>query len=64
MARVTDHAARRTKERLGISKDGQILMQTTDESRRYSPHIEAQLQEAGYVIYVDGKRLKKKQRRE
>lgn len=42
-----------------VRKDGQVYMQTTDEKCRYSPEIEASMQEAGYEIYIDGKRLKK-----
>ena len=43
-----------------VRKDGQTLMQTTDEKCRYSPETEASMQEAGYEIYIDGKRLKRR----
>ena len=37
-------------------------MSTTHEICRYPPEIEASIQNAGYVIYVDGKRLAKGKR--
>lgn len=42
-----------------VRRNGQPLMQTTHEKCRYSPETEASMQEAGYEIYIDGKRLKK-----
>lgn len=42
-----------------VRKSGQVYMQTTDERCRYPAKVEAAIQQAGYEIYIDGKRLKK-----
>lgn len=42
-----------------VRRGGKPFMQTTHEKCRYSPEIEASMQEARYEIYIDGKRLKK-----
>lgn len=46
-------------KRYEVRKDGKVYMSTTYEQYRYPPEIEASIQAAGYVIYVDGKRLAK-----
>lgn len=40
-----------------VRKGGRVYM--TSDSFRYPPDVEASIQEAGYDIYIDGKRLKK-----
>lgn len=42
-----------------VRKDGKVYMSTTYEKYRYPPEVEASIQAAGYVIYIDGKRLAK-----
>lgn len=42
-----------------VRKDGKVYMSTTYERCRYTPEREASIQAAGYVIYIDGKRLAK-----
>lgn len=42
-----------------VRKAGQVYMQTSDECCRYPARIEAEMQKAGYEIYIDGKKLKK-----
>lgn len=42
-----------------VRKDGKVYMSTTYERYRYPPAVEASIQNAGYVIYIDGKRLAK-----
>lgn len=42
-----------------VRKNGVVYMSTRYEQYRYPPSVEASIQAAGYVIYVDGKRLAK-----
>lgn len=42
-----------------VHLSGQVYMQTTDEGCRYPARIEAEMLQAGYEIYIDGKRIKK-----
>lgn len=42
-----------------VRKNGVVYMSTEYEQYRYPPSVEASIQAAGYVIYVDGKRLAK-----
>lgn len=46
-------------KRYEVRKDGKVYMSTAYEQYRYPPEIEASIQAAGYVIYIDGKRLAK-----
>lgn len=46
-------------KRYEVRKDGKVYMSTVHDGCRYPPEVEASIQAAGYVIYVDGKRLAK-----
>lgn len=47
-----------------VRRNGRAVMGTDYESCRYTPEVEAQLQAAGYEIYINGKRLTKRAVRE
>lgn len=47
-----------------VCRGSEVLMQATDESCRYPARAETALLEAGYEIYIDGKRIKKMGRKE
>lgn len=42
-----------------VTRDGVVVDWTEHESCRYDRKTEASLQKAGYVIYLNGKKLKK-----
>lgn len=44
-----------------VRKGGRVYMSTQHPACRYPPAVEASIQEAGYDIFVDGKRKKKAQ---
>lgn len=46
-----------------IRKAGKVYMSTTHEAARYSPETERSMQAAGYEIYIDGKRQRRKERK-
>ena len=47
-----------------VRRNGRAVMSTEHESCRYPPEVEAQMQAAGYEIYMNGKRLTKRAVRE
>ena len=42
-----------------VRRGGMVLFHAQCDKSPYSPEIEAQMQESGHGIYVDGKKLRK-----
>ena len=42
-----------------VRRGGRVLFHAQCDKSPYSPEIEAQMQESGHDIYVDGKKVKK-----
>lgn len=46
-----------------IRKAGKVYMSTTSPKATYPPETERSMQSAGYDIYIDGKRQRRKERK-